>query len=123
MRLREGDDDLSPRTKQFALRVVKCYAALPKSTEAQILGKQLLRAGTSVGAQIAEAGFAKSSADFVSKIDGALQEMRETRYWLELIADSGLIKRTRLQPLLDESSELTAMMAVMAGKSRKRAKT
>ena len=64
--------DLRKRTKEFALRIIKLYAALPRSTEAQVLGKQILRSGTSVGAHYREACRAKSNADFISKIEGAL---------------------------------------------------
>lgn len=67
--------DLRTRTKEFALRIVRLYAALPKSTIAQVLGKQILRSGTSVGAQYREACRAKSNADFINKIEGALQEL------------------------------------------------
>ena len=76
--------DLKERTKAFALGIIKLYCALPKTTEAQVLGKQLLRSGTSVGAHYHEAQHAKSPADFISKIDGATQECEETRYWLDL---------------------------------------
>ena len=78
--------DLRKRTKEFALRIIKLYTALPKTTEAQILGKQILRSGTSVGAHYREACRAKSNADFISKIEGGLQELDETLYWLELLA-------------------------------------
>ncbi len=74
------NDDLRERTKAFALRVIKLYGALPQRVEAQTLGKQILRSGTSVGAHYREAQRAKSDADFISKIDGALQELDETAY-------------------------------------------
>jgi four helix bundle protein len=67
--------DLGKRTKDFALRIIRLYAALPKTTEAQVIGKQVLRSGTSVGAHYREARRAKSDADFISKIEGALQEL------------------------------------------------
>ena len=70
--------DLRERTKQFALRIIRLYAALPKSTAAQVLGKQVLRSGTSVGAHYREAQRAKSDADFINKIEGGLQELEET---------------------------------------------
>lgn len=70
--------DLKPRTKEFAVRIVRLYMSLPKTTEAQVLGKQVLRSGTSVGAQYREAQRAKSNADFISKVEGALQELDET---------------------------------------------
>ncbi len=105
--------DLAKRTKDFALRIIRLYAALPKTTEAQIIGKQLLRSGTSVGAHYREARRAKSNADFISKIEGALQELDETIYWLELLSESGIVKTERLKPLLDECEELTAMFVSM----------
>ena len=91
--------DLKGRTKAFALRVIRLYVALPKSVEAQVLGKQLLRSGTSVGAHYREAQRAKSDADFISKIEGALQELDETVYWLELVEEAGIFAAERLTSL------------------------
>src|SRR5215468_8904604 len=73
-----GGSDLSVRTKEYALSVIRLFAELPKRTESQILGSQLLRSGTSVGAQYREATRAKSNADFICKIEGSLQELEET---------------------------------------------
>jgi len=109
----ENRQDLSARTKAFALRIIRLYAALPKTTVAQVIGKQFLRSGTSVGAHYREARRAKSDADFISKIEGGLQELDETVYWLELLAESGVIKMERLQPLLDEADELIAVFVTM----------
>ena len=106
--------DLRKRTKEFALRIIKLYAALPKTTEAQVLGKQILRSGTSVGAHYREACRAKSNADFISKIEGGLQELDETLYWLELLADAKIVTPTRLAPLVQETNELIAMFVTMA---------
>src|SRR5215213_618992 len=89
-------EDLSARTKDFALRVVRLLCALPKTTEAQVLGKQVLRSGTSVGAHYREAMRARSTAEFISKIEGGLQELEETSYWFELIADAGILPQPRL---------------------------
>ncbi len=118
--------DLGKRTKDFALRIIRLYAALPKTTEAQVIGKQLLRSGTSVGAHYREARRAKSDADFVSKIEGALQELDETAYWLELLGDSSILKPERLRPLAQEVEELIAMFVTMVkkvkGKSRREMK-
>jgi four helix bundle protein len=105
--------DLRKRTKAYALRIVKLYAALPKGAVAQILGKQILRSGTSVGAQYREACRAKSNADFINKIEGALQELDETQYWLELIAETNLVKAERLSALQEETEELIAMFVTM----------
>jgi len=83
--------DLKLRTKNFAIRIIRLYAALPKTTESQVIGKQVLRYGTSVGAQYREAQHAKSDADFISKIEGSLQELEETAYWLELLRRNGTL--------------------------------
>ena len=105
--------DLRKRTKDYALRIVKLYAALPNGTVAQVLGKQVLRSGTSVGAQYREACRAKSNADFINKIEGALQELDETGYWLELIAETNLVKAERMNALQEETEELIAMFVTM----------
>src|SRR5262249_39802298 len=91
-----ANSDLKIRTKEYALSVIRLFAALPKRTETQILGRQLLRAGTSVGAQYCEATRAKSNADFISKIEGSLQELEETEYWLELLGESGFFPKDGL---------------------------
>ena len=113
MKQEQSRQDLGKRTKDFALRVIRLYAALPKTPEAQVIGKQLLRSGTSVGAHYREARRAKSDADFVSKVEGALQELDETAYWLELLAESSIVKPDRLKPLTDECEELIAMFVTM----------
>ena len=82
--------DLLARTKAFSLAAIRFYSTLPKETVAQILGRQLLRSATSVGAQYREAQRAKSIADFLSKAQGALQEAEESGLWLELLEDSGI---------------------------------
>ena len=105
--------DLRKRTKDYALRIVKLYAALPNGASAQVLGKQILRSRTSVGAQYREACRAKSNADFINKIEGSLQELDETQYWLELIAETSIVKPDRLASLQDETEELIAMFVTM----------
>jgi four helix bundle protein len=114
--------DLRQRTKDFALRVINLYSALPKTTAAQVLGKQLLRSGTSVGAHYREAHRAKSDADFISKIEGGLQELDETGYWLELLADSGIMKEKRLSALSKETSELISILVVMTMRVKEKRK-
>jgi four helix bundle protein len=101
--------DLKNRTKRYALRMIKLYQSLPKSGEAQVVGKQILRSGTSVGAQYREACRAKSPADFISKMEGSLQELDETGYWLELLAESGIMSAEKLIDLQKENNELTAI--------------
>jgi four helix bundle protein len=106
--------DLQARTKSFALRIVRLYCSLPKTTEAQVLGKQALRSGTSVGAHYREAMRARSVAEFVSKVEGGLQELEETAYWLELLIECGIVPEPRLNDLLRETNELTAMLVASA---------
>ena len=108
--------DLRARTKGFALRIIRLYVALPKTVEAQVLGKQLLRSGTSVGAHYREAQRAKSDADFINKMEGGLQELEETGYWLELLAESGIVAEERLKPLLNEVEELIAIFVTIIKK-------
>jgi len=112
---------LRERTKAFALRTVRLYSALPKTTEAQVLGKQLLRSGTSVGAHYREASHARSQAEFVSKMEVSLQELDETAYWIELLVEAGILTEARLASLQQEASELMAMIAssIITAKSRK----
>ena len=98
--------DLKIRTKDYALSVIRVFAELPKRTEAQVMGRQLLRSGTSVGAQYREASRAKSNADFISKMEGSLQELEESEYWLELLAESGFVPEERLATLKKETGEL-----------------
>ncbi len=114
--------DLETRTTDFALRVIKLYSALPKSTEAQVIGKQLLRSGTSVGAHYREAKRAKSTVDFISKIEGALQELDETCYWLELIERSGLMSAGRLASLQAEAVELMKILVTVVKRAKEKTK-
>jgi len=105
--------DLRARTKQFALRVIRLYSSLPKTTEAQVIGKQVLRSGTSVGAHYREASRGKSDADFISKIEGALQELGETSYWLELLVESKIVSSEKVELLPKENEELIAIFVTM----------
>jgi four helix bundle protein len=105
--------DLKDRTKAFALRIIRLYSALPTSSVAQVLGKQVLRSGTSVGAHYREAYRARSTAEFVSKLNGGLQELEETSYWLELLGESEVINADRLKTLAQEAEELTAIFVTL----------
>jgi len=104
-----AQEDLARRTKRFALDVVRAYVALPKSTVSYVLGRQLLKSGTSVGAHYREARRAKSNADFVSKIEGALHELDEAAYCLELLRDTDLMKAGEADNLTIESNELISI--------------
>ncbi len=110
--------DLKKRTKDFALRIIRVYSSLPKERVAQVIGKQVLRSGTSVGAHYREACRSRSHAEFISKIEGGLQELEETVYWLELLIESGLVTQARLNLLLKESDELTAILVASVKKAK-----
>jgi four helix bundle protein len=107
-------DEFRGRTKAFAAAVIRCYVKLPKvREEVRVLGKQLLRSGTSVAAHVREASRARSTAEFVSKLGGAIQEADESILWLELLRDECGIDKSLLDPLVVESSELIAIMTTM----------
>jgi four helix bundle protein len=110
--------ELKTRTKEFALAVIKLYATLPKRTEAQVIGRQLLRSGTSVGAHYREAQRAKSDADFISKIEGGLQELEETEYWLELLGEANISSEERVTSLRKETNELLAIFVTIVNKTK-----
>ena len=95
-------EDLQIRTKDFALHVIRTYSTLPKSTEARVLGRQVLRSGTSVGANYREASRSRSKPECIAKIGDCLKELDETAYWLELLADSSMVPESRLAELRDE---------------------
>jgi four helix bundle protein len=110
--------DLRDRTKLFALSVVRAYAALPKSTEAQVLGKQVLRSGTSVGANYREACRSRSKAEFIAKLGDCLKELDESSYWFELLAETGTAGSVDLEPLQKECHELLAIFTTIAKKCK-----
>ena len=112
--------DIGERTKAFALRIIRLYVSLPKTTEAQVLGKQVLRSGTSVGAHVREGKRSRSNAELISKIEGGLQELEETVYWLELLVDAGIVKADRMKELLEEANELIAILVTSAKTLKKR---
>ncbi|MHC4698553.1 MAG: four helix bundle protein [Planctomycetota bacterium] len=112
--------DLKTRTREFALRIIRLYSALPTTTVAQVIGKQLLRSGTSVGAHYREGVRSRSDAEFISKLEVGLQELEETTYWMELIVESGVFTEERLQDLMKEADELTAILTTWVKNTKKR---
>ena len=117
---KETPQDLRTRTTDFALRIIKLYTSLPKTSEAQVLGKQVLRSGTSVGANYREGHRAKSDADIVNKFETVLQELDETDYWLELLVKSNIMVAAKADPLRKEASELLAIFTTIVTKIKKR---
>lgn len=101
--------DLRVRTKKFALRIIHMYRVLPKSGEASVIGRQILRSGTSVGAQYREASRAKSPRDFISKMEGCLQELDETAFWIELLIEAEIMPKERMSDIEKETDELIAI--------------
>ena len=110
--------DLKERTKEFALNIIALYSQLPKRREAQVLGDQLLRSGTSVGAHFREAQRAKSNPDFISKIEGGMQELEETAYWLELLEGARFCGRDQLEPLANEADQLMAIFVTIVRRTK-----
>lgn len=125
-----GDDELRTksgeasalhrRTKEFALQIIKLYSSLPKMTEVQVFGKQLLMSGTSVGAHYREATRARSRPEFISKIQAGLQELEETIYWLELLEESFTDLVRSLITLSGEANQLMAMLTASVKTARSR---
>ena len=112
-------DELRARTRAFSLRVIKLVQSLPKSYVAEVLGKQLLRSATSVGANYRAACRAQSKAMFTSKLSIVVEEADESVFWLELIRDAELIKPELLMDLLDEAEQIMKIMSA----SRKTARS
>lgn len=117
--MQKEEQDLRDRTKAFALQIVRMFSTLPKTTEAQVLGKQVLRSGTSIGANYREAFRARSKAEFIAKCGDSLRELEESAYWLELLVESRVVSVGKLAPLRQECEELTAIFVTIL----KRAKT
>ena len=114
--------ELTGRTKAFAVRIIRLFDALPHSSSAYVIGKQLLRSGTSVGAHAREAYRSRSTAEVISKLEVALQELDETAYWIELLIETGIVPPGRLKPLLTEIDELIAIIVASVKTMKRRGK-
>jgi four helix bundle protein len=99
MKYEKEGKDLKNRTRGYALRIINLYSALPGRNPAKVIANQLLRSGTSVGANYSEAVHARSDADFINKHEICLQELEETMYWLDLLTDANIVKVERIEPL------------------------
>ncbi len=116
-----NENELKLRTKKFALRIIKLVDALPKTTAGRAIGNQLMRSGTSVGANYRAACRARSKVEFIAKLGVVEEEADESAFWMELIIESGLIKESLVSELLKEANEVTAIMAasrISASKSQ-----
>jgi four helix bundle protein len=105
------ESELKIRTKRFGLRVLKLVAALPKTVEGRAIANQLVRSGTSVGANYRAACRGRSKAEFISKLGTVEEEADESAFWLELIIEGDMMNQKRVDPLLKEANELVAIMA------------
>jgi len=114
----EPTPDLVIRTKDFSLRIIRMFSALPKTAVAQVLGKQVLRSGTSIGANLREANRSRSKSEFISKIGDCLKELDETAYWLELLTDSGILAPAKFAALREECDQLLAIFTTISKKTK-----
>src|SRR6201987_3740675 len=116
--MQKEESDLAVRTRNFALQIIRLFPNLPRTTEAQVLGKQLLRSGTSVGANYREAYRGRSKAEFISKCGDSLRELEETAYWLELLVDGKVVPAEKLEALRQECDELLAIFVTIIKRSK-----
>lgn len=112
--------DLADRTKAYARRIIRLASAAPKTLVAQVLARQVLRSGTSVGANYREASRSRSRAEFIAKLGDSLKELSESEYWLELMRDEEIVPATQLGSLLDETRELLAIFVSSINTARRR---
>jgi len=111
--------DITERTTTYSLRIIKLYRYIQNDSVGRILGKQLLRSGTSVGANVHEAQGAQSRADFIAKMSIAHKEIIETGYWLRLLAEANIVPEERISMLRDETSQLTKILSTILINSKK----
>ncbi len=113
-------EQLRARTKQFAIRIVRLFKSLPKTDEARIIGRQVICSGTSVAANYRAVGRARSRAEFVSRMGVVVEEADETVFWLELLIDTGVVRKVLMESILAEANELLAIFAASHGTARQR---
>ncbi len=114
----ENGKDLKHRTKKFALCIIRMYASLPQTAEAQVLGKEVLRSGTSVGATYRDASRGRSKTEFAAKSGDCLRELDATVYRLELLIEGGVLPKNKLADLLQEAHELSAIFGAIIKKTK-----
>ena len=112
------EQSVANKSYALALRIIKAYIYLRDEKRVFVLSKQLLRSGTSIGAQIREAKFAQSRADFISKLSISLKEANETLYWLELLHDSGFLEDSAFDSIYNDAKEVTAMLVSIVKTSK-----
>ena len=112
--------NLTERTRDFALRIIRLCAALPQSRTTDVIARQLLKSGTSPGAHFREALRARSKAEYVAKLNGGLMELEETLYWIEIVEGAGLMTDKQLESIVKETNELIAIFVSLIKKWRRR---
>jgi four helix bundle protein len=113
-------DELKRRTKTFAVRVITLFRSLPRTEEARIIGKQVLRSGTSVAANYRAVCRARSQAEFIAKVGIVVEEADETVFWLELLVEAAIVGERKMQSLLTEANELLAIFAASQSTAKNR---
>lgn len=122
MEEQDKNQQLKPRTKQFGLRALRLFEALPKTPAAGVIGKQLMRSALSVGANYRAACRAKSRPDFISKMGTVEEEADESLYWMEMLVDAGLLPKEKMAALIKEATEIVAMVVASIRTARSRSK-
>ncbi len=115
-------NEIKKRTKSFALRIIRLVESLPKGKTSDVIGRQLLRSGTSVGANYRASCRARSRADFIAKMGIVEEETDESIYWMELLVQSGLVEKDRVCDLMDEANQITAIVVSSIKTARKNKK-
>ena len=115
-------ENLKIRSKQFALRIIKLVESLPNTVTAKAIGRQLVRSGTSVPAKYRAARRARSNADFIAKMGIVEEETDESAFWIELLVEAEIVKKGKVEDLLDEANQLTAIWvsSINTARGRKR---
>lgn len=116
-------EELRERTKRFAMRIVRLFRSLPRTPDAQVMGKQLLRSGTSVAANYRAVCRARSRAEFIARMGMVVEAADESLFWLEMLHDNKVLEPARLEPLLDEAKELTAIFTASEETAKARRKS
>ena len=114
----DKNNPIAEMTKQFALRIIKMYRYLQEDKKEYVLSKQVLRSGTSIGANVRESIYAQSRADFVSKLSIALKESSETEYWIELLHESGFVDDKTFDSIFDDNSKISATLINIIKKTK-----
>jgi four helix bundle protein len=115
-------EQLRARTKEFAIRIVMLFKSLPKADEARIIGKQVMRAGTSIAANYRAVCRSRSHAEFISRMGIVVEEADETVFWLELLVDTGIVREVLMKDLLTEANGLLAIFAASHWTARQKRK-